>query len=110
MKFKKILTSSLISLLVLGSVSSAGAMTLFYANSGRDGLKVFVEAKFTPDTLTTSSNYGLEVGKYVTKVTIRLVEGDYDESKSTTGPDLIRLEKTNNPLKSANGTWKWTYK
>ena len=84
---------------------------MFYAASGRSGVNVYVEAQFADGVKTTNTDYGLEKDKYVSKVTIRLREGDYDETDSTTqGGHLIRLEKINNPLKTASGSWSWEYK
>ena len=80
---------------VAGSVYiPADGMTHFYASKGRRGTKVYVEAQFTANKKTTTTDYGLKKGKYVKKVKIRLKEGDYNKSKSTTqGSKLIKLQK-----------------
>ena len=110
-KLIKAITSGLAGIMIVGSVYiPSDGMTLFYANKGRRNTKVFVEAKFTPNVKTTSTEYGLKKGKYVKKVTIRLKEGSYNKTKSDTKGYLIKLEKTNNPMKTSSGSWSWTYK
>lgn len=95
----------------LGATYGVNGMSNFYANKGRDGLNVFVEASFTPGVKTNTTKYGLIKGKYVRKVTINLKEGtSYNKSKSTTTGNLIRLSKRNNPLQKSYGSWRWTYK
>lgn len=108
--WKKGMALALSLTLLLGTTVTTKGMTLFYANKGRSGTKIYVEAKFTPDVLTTSTQYGLKKGKYVKKVKIRLHEGSYDKTKSTTTAKKIRLEKANNPLITSSASWTWYYK
>lgn len=88
---------------------SVGAMPLFYAGGGRENLKVYVMAHTTKGVKTNTTSYGIKKGKYVKKVTVRLREGAYDKSKSTTS-GLVKLSKPNSPFKTARATWSWTYK
>lgn len=109
--FKRSMAIMLATIMFLGTSASASGMTLFYANKGRSGAYVFVEAAFTPKAKTTNTKYGLKKNKYVKKVTIRLQEGKgYDKSKFTTTGKHIKLSKLNNPLIKSSGSWKWEYK
>lgn len=111
LNFKRSMAIVLATTMLLGTAVSASGMTLFYANKGRSGVYVFVEAAFTPNAITTNTKYGLKKNKYVKKVTIRLQEGkNYDKSKSTTTGKHIKLSKVNNPLITSSGSWKWEYK
>ena len=110
-KITKSIIGALSATMLLGATYSANGMSNFYANKGRDGLNVFVEASFTPGVKTNTTKYGLVKGKYVRKVTINLKEGiSYNKSKSTTTGNLIRLSKKKNPLQKSYGSWRWTYK
>lgn len=107
---KKSLCACLCLLIALQTTTfSTDAMTLFYASSGRRAQNVYVEANTTANVLTPNSDYGLQKGRYVSKVTIRLQEGKYDEQKSTS-KGFIQLSKVNNPFHTAQGTWNWTYR
>lgn len=105
---KKIITTVLCAVIAATAIPVSG-METFYASKGRDGVKVYVMANTTKGVKTKTTRYGLKKGKYVKKVTIRLQEGSFDKSKSTTN-GLIKLSKINNPLKAFKGSWKWTYK
>lgn len=112
---KKILKTMAALMTVVTIVGTAyipsDAMTFFYASKGRRNTKVYVEAMFTANMKTNTTDYGLKKNKYVKKVTIRLKEGSYNKSKSTTkGGNLISLTKTNNPLKTSSASWTWYYK
>ena len=110
-KITKSIIGVLSATMLLGATYGVNGMSNFYANKGRDGLNVFVEASFTPGVTTNTTKYGLIKGKYVRKVTINLKEGtSYNKSKSTTTGNLIRLSKRNNPLQKSYGSWRWTYK
>lgn len=99
--------------LLLASIAIVGvttysvcAMTLFYANSGRRGIDVFVEANTTAGVYPPTTDYGLSTSKYVQSVKIHLEEGSYNKSKSTTD-GFISLSKTNNPLHTAYTSYKF---
>lgn len=85
------------------------ARTLFFAESGRSGAYVFVRAYMTPGYPAPNNDYGLVKGWRVKRVTIRLREGNYDKSKSTSDIKEIKLQNFNTPGKTAYGTWHWTY-
>ncbi len=106
-KVRKFFVTAVLSTMLVST--SVGAMGLWHISQGRDGLKVYILGNTTPNIKTTTTNYGLKKGKYVKKLKIRLVEGDYDKSKSTTS-GTIKISKNNNPLKQANGSWTWYYK
>lgn len=112
-RFKKMMVASLAAITLVTSVYSVGAMTLFYSSKGRRGLNIYVEANTTSGVLTPANAShdapGLKSNKYVKKVKIRLVEGDYDQSKSTTS-GFVSLEKWNNPFQKSSGKVKWYYK
>lgn len=110
-KIKRGVAGVLSGIMIVGAACGVSGMSNFYANKGRSGLNVFVEASFTPGVKTNTTNYNLIKGKYVQKVTINLKEGtSYNKSKSTTTGNLIRLSKKNNPLQKSYGSWRWTYK
>lgn len=108
--WKKGIAMALALSLMFGTAATTSGMTLFYANGGRDGIYVFVEAKSSPGVKTPYTKYGLKKGKYVSKVRIRLREGTFNQSKSTTTSKKIRIQKVNNPKETAYTTWKWIYK
>ncbi|MCM1159939.1 MAG: hypothetical protein NC412_01840 [Roseburia sp.] len=108
-KCKKMIAALLIGVTMTTTTAySVGAMPLFYAAGGRDKLKVYVMANTTKGVKTNTTSYNLKKGKYVKKVTVRLKEGSYDKSASTTS-GLVKISKTNNPFKTAKATWSWTY-
>lgn len=111
MKKKIIATTMTLSLALSMAVSG---MELWHAKTGRSGAKVYVEAAFDSSAKTSDSAYckkiGLKADKYVKSVKIRLKEGDYDKSKTSTTGQLVKLSKINNPFNEASGTWTWSYK
>lgn len=77
---KQLSNTLLAGLLAVASIVSAfpsGAMTHFYAQSGRDGIYVFVRGHFTPKIKTSSTQYGLKKDRYVKGISIYLKEGSY---------------------------------
>ena len=108
---KKFLTTAIVMTLSLMTVVMVGAMTHFYASKGRRGLSVYVEARFNGSVKTYNTDYGLKKNRYVNKVTIKLKEGSYSQSKTTKKSNkLIQLSKTNNPFYTSSGSWTWGYK
>lgn len=108
-KIRKRITAAVLCAVIAVTAISVNGMETFYANKGRDGIKVYVIANTTKGIKTKTTRYGLKRGKYVKKVTIRLREGSFDKSKSTTNGS-VKLSKVNNPLKKFQGSWKWIYK
>ncbi len=106
-KVRKLLVTTVISAMLVST--SVGAMGLWQISQGRDGLKVYILGTTTSSVKTNTTDYGLKKNKYVKKLKIRLVEGDYDKSKSTTD-GTIKISKKNNPFNQANGSWTWYYK
>ena len=54
-KITKSIIGALSATMLLGATYSANGMSNFYANKGRDGLNVFVEASFTPGVKTNTT-------------------------------------------------------
>ena len=109
-QLRNTLLAGLIAVTSIVSAFPSGAMTHFYAQSGRDGIYVFVRGHFTPNKLTTSTQYGLKKGRYVKGISIYLKEGSYyAEKHDRTGGMLIQLSKINDPRYKDTGTWKWHY-
>ncbi len=111
---KKIMATVFTATLTLAVVTNG--MTLWYAGKGTRGTKIYVEASFTSSQMTFDDEdgyfcgeLGLKPNKYVDSVTIRLKEGDYDKSKTSTTGSLVKLEKTNNPFKTSSASWNWKY-
>lgn len=62
---KKKILKALATLMVVATVVEVGyipsdAMSLFYASKGRRNIKVYVEAMFTANTKTNTTDYGLK--------------------------------------------------
>lgn len=106
MSFKKAILVGMVTSSVIAT--TAMGMTHFYARSGRDGVKVFTEAKFS--NMPGDGSYGTRRGRLVRGVTIFLNEGNYHGRKTTyNSSDIIRLEKINDPRYKAKGSWNWIY-
>lgn len=107
---KKTVITAVVTTIITSSVVFAMSSQP-WAASGRSGMKVYVVATFTDQEVTAGNAYGAKEGKIVKASTVRLREGDYDQSQTNNKAGVAnRLEKVNNPLQTAYGTWNWSYK
>ena len=103
--------------LLFATLSTALGEGYWYYGSGRDGVNVYVKAYFHAHKPVSTTSYGLKKNKHVKQVTVKLVEGEYSEtkpsskasSKADTKKHSVSIYHFNNPLVTSKASKTWSY-
>lgn len=104
-------------LLLAAMTSTAIGEGYWYYGTGRSGVNVYVKAYFVASQPVTTTSYGLKLNKHVKQVQVKLVEGDYSETKKSSAAASktdgnqyqVSIYHFNNPLVTSTASKTWYY-